>query len=516
MSKFYLGLTIGPIVRTLQSVRRTNDLWAASYLFSYIMKQIVKALRQEHTFLIPYVKDESLFKEDLGVGLFPDRFILSSDESQLVAVKQLADKTLAKFLNDVDPSVLAWAKDYFKLYVVEIKETSEKAAVLTLGQLLDVAEMQPTFPHGSDDAALARFISKTIEKGEKGILLKDAFGDDPNKIPMITEIATRGLIGTSTHKESLYKSIIYKEGEKDSDIMKLLKQTFNDHFKTYHKYMAIIFADGDRIGETIQSLKEGEFDKFSKCLFDFGQEAKKIINDYQGTPVYIGGDDLLMFAPVVNGKNEHILDLVQELNTAFKKAFIGFEVKPTLSFGVSIAYYKYPLRESLKTAIDLIYEGKNRFDIEDKKSPYHKNALCLRVMKHSGSFYDVRVPLGSDFSTLMSEILKGMSDNPKKFLNSVTYNLRSSAKLFEVIGNDRTRLANYFANNYDEKVHQGSDKEILFNNAAGLLINGMTIEAEISKNRVKEFQSDDKTRNNDAIRNVYSSLRLFKFLKGIE
>jgi CRISPR-associated protein Cmr2 len=122
MSKFYLGLTIGPIVSTLQSVRRTNDLWAASYLFSYIMKQMVNALRKEHTFLIPYVKDESLFSEDLGVGLFPDRFILSSENSQLAAVKNLADKTLVEFLNKVDPSVSAWAKDYFKLYVVEIKE----------------------------------------------------------------------------------------------------------------------------------------------------------------------------------------------------------------------------------------------------------------------------------------------------------------------------------------------------------------------------------------------------------
>jgi hypothetical protein len=109
-----------------------------------------------------------------------------------------------------------------------------------------------------------------------------------------------------------------------------------------------------------------------------------------------------------------------------------------------------------------------------------------------------------------------MSDNPKKFLNSVTYNLRSSSKLFEVIGKDETRLANYFVNNYDEKVHQGSDKETLFTNAASLLINSMTIEAEIGKNRKEEFKTDNKTRNNDAIRNVYSSLRLFKFLKGIE
>ncbi|MEL7065301.1 MAG: type III-B CRISPR-associated protein Cas10/Cmr2, partial [Bacteroidota bacterium] len=59
----YIALTIGPVVPTLTSARKTRELWAASYIFSWIMKQVARELKKDpkRQFVLPYQE------EDLGV-----------------------------------------------------------------------------------------------------------------------------------------------------------------------------------------------------------------------------------------------------------------------------------------------------------------------------------------------------------------------------------------------------------------------------------------------------------------
>ena len=55
MSK-YIGLTIGPIAKTLHQARKTREIWGASYLFSYLMKKIIKKLKDKDVkFVLPYL-----------------------------------------------------------------------------------------------------------------------------------------------------------------------------------------------------------------------------------------------------------------------------------------------------------------------------------------------------------------------------------------------------------------------------------------------------------------------------
>ena len=43
----YLAITIGPIYATIQQARRTRELWAASYVFSLLMRELLEVLKDE-------------------------------------------------------------------------------------------------------------------------------------------------------------------------------------------------------------------------------------------------------------------------------------------------------------------------------------------------------------------------------------------------------------------------------------------------------------------------------------
>lgn len=72
----YTAINIGPIVPTLNMVRKPRELWSASLFFSQMMKSIIDAI-PENCKLISPAKDEKT--EKLGVGLYPDRIFVQGD-----------------------------------------------------------------------------------------------------------------------------------------------------------------------------------------------------------------------------------------------------------------------------------------------------------------------------------------------------------------------------------------------------------------------------------------------------
>ena len=83
----YIGLTIGPIDKTLALARKTRELWGASYLFSYMMKEIIKNLLEnginQENIIIPYALDLELHPYAYGAGIYPDRLVFRADEKDL-------------------------------------------------------------------------------------------------------------------------------------------------------------------------------------------------------------------------------------------------------------------------------------------------------------------------------------------------------------------------------------------------------------------------------------------------
>ena len=129
--------------------------------------------------------------------------------------------------------------------------------------------------------------------------------------------------GLNTVQEEKYQyfpyegTIIYKDrhadlkkelglGETDLDeIAEALMDAGGDP----NPYLAILVADGDKMGAAIAALCSPEEHRdFSRDLAGFADEARKIVNDHNGVLVYAGGDDVLAFLPV-----DKCLDCAREL-----------------------------------------------------------------------------------------------------------------------------------------------------------------------------------------------------------
>jgi CRISPR-associated protein Cmr2 len=110
-------------------------------------------------------------------------------------------------------------------------------------------------------------------------------------------------------------------------------------------YLAILCADGDRIGDALNRIDTLEkHQQFSRRLSTFAEEAREIVQTHQGVAVYTGGDDVLAFVPI-----DHCLTCARALHDAFSQFLADFSDEagnpPTLSVGIAIGHFMEPLEE---------------------------------------------------------------------------------------------------------------------------------------------------------------------------
>ena len=119
MANKYIAVTIGPIFDTINLASSPSALWAASYLFSMLSKNICQTLTEngvaKEEIISPYYDpDDELLNNNDGVGLFHDRIIFRAESfpiDQFNKIKDEAiDKTLGLFQFKSDDA------DYFKKY----------------------------------------------------------------------------------------------------------------------------------------------------------------------------------------------------------------------------------------------------------------------------------------------------------------------------------------------------------------------------------------------------------------
>ena len=84
MANKYIAVTIGPIFDTINLASSPSALWAASYLFSMLSKNICQTLTEnginKEEIISPYYDpDDELLNKNDGVGLFHDRIIFRSE-----------------------------------------------------------------------------------------------------------------------------------------------------------------------------------------------------------------------------------------------------------------------------------------------------------------------------------------------------------------------------------------------------------------------------------------------------
>jgi CRISPR-associated protein Cmr2 len=112
-------------------------------------------------------------------------------------------------------------------------------------------------------------------------------------------------------------------------------------------YLAVLLADGDKMGATIADLGSLKAHKdLSSQLSKFAGQAEKIVEKHFGVLIYSGGDDVLAFLPL-----DTCLTAARELYHSFDSFMGKFSTKagdkPTLSVGIGIGHCLEPLEDLL-------------------------------------------------------------------------------------------------------------------------------------------------------------------------
>lgn len=468
--KNYAALTIGPIGDVLHNAKKTKELWTGSYMFSFLMREILLALPNgdyENISPPPFTRSDI---RPLGVGLFHDRFIVCSlKEDEAIhqdirtAVNTALDK-LAELICAIQPAqpskkpqVIEFLHEFLQIsWVVTTLDPGENV-FFALNGILDCAELQRTFPLFPADRRIfqitqgggpARQVDPVtyLQHRFHSSAFKDEAFDSLSHFPSLPEIAASELISPGTLKWATGENI-------NEDEINFPKDT-----PLKFKYAAIIQADGDNIGELIKKVgcDTAKAKQFSDCLLEFARSVPGIAKPYGAVPIYAGGDDVLSFAPLVY-QDYTVFDFLDALNMAFKDTFAPLnepDLPVSLSFGVTIIYFKFPLYEALQKTADNLFGRAKNFTLAGMKP---KNAIAVELIKHSGqtledTFLVTDSQVYEQFRDLLKKELKQETTLPHNLHHSLA---RSRAVLTKLAAHPDAadKLESFFTNSFNEAEH---------------------------------------------------------------
>ncbi len=479
----YFALTIGPIYKTFSYAKKTRELWAASFSFSHLMKCLVDEFRNSGDVLLPNMegREDESFE---GIGVYPDRLILAINKVEGFNAEFLISKALTSFCGSIKFDFLD-AKKYFQIYHVTIdgdglatielpNAENNKSNIHKLNHLLNCKELQPHYNPNNLSILPKLFRWDTLHKSYE--LSELSFKGKKYHFNSLKAIAAKELIADNSIK------IIFNKDEKEyTDIE---KETISKiTFKKYHNYIAILHGDGDNFGEVISSLGNDAkaIKVFSKKLIDYSLEAAKVIKSYEGDAIYIGGDDIMCFAPVRNG-DKNIFHLIDEINICFKSFFIDGKYNGTnvsLSYGLSITYSKYPLNEALKKSYDLMKDEAKNKDINPGK-----NGIAIELLLHSGQKRKILLNFkaGSNYDRWMKMI--NTFTNQSEIIQSITHLFIEDEEMIISLcqsDNYEDRLKNYFNYHFDIENAKATN-----NDFANAVYNYFIAELKTDISKIKE------------------------------
>lgn len=464
----YLGITIGPIVETLGYATSPAGLWCASGIFSHITREICRYFYEECQNNVEIIIPNPInpnsqdaikqFPESKdGIGKFPDRIflkILKEDNNFIERMNHEFNKIIKDLASEIDDTIentnsYSFLKDYIQInYIYFNKKDEKKNIILAYSHYLDNLELIKTFPENPGRNPLFKLFTGEEEKGN--IIIK--------KLPFMKNLNSCQL-WESNNKNKI------KDLESISSNGNGIKKS---ELKKYH-YFAVVQADGDSMSKVLDKIpQDQEIKKFSFHCMEYATLSAKEIKEYGGVTIYAGGDDLLFLAPVENKKNENIFTLCEKLQNVFNDTIQKYvkgldlkDVKPSVSFGISINYYKYPLYEALNDAINLLFTNAKHHN-NDKK-----NAISFNLNKSSGNRMGITITNDSevlkDFKDLIKEKVKFKDEEEEKnitdrVINSVIFSIDKYKKVYlNSLINEEVNLKYVFKNMYDGPEHNLSE-----------------------------------------------------------
>ncbi|TYQ16303.1 UNVERIFIED_CONTAM: CRISPR-associated protein Cmr2 [Acetivibrio alkalicellulosi] len=512
----YIGITLGPIYETLTLTSTPAGLWAASYMFSYTARNICQFLIHNgvplSAFISPRFKldHNNIIQTGLkGVGLFHDRIIISAQEDYLAKVKNAISKSKDQLVSGLTESLEKEKESYIKEFVenymgIYFIEAQCDNPLIELSCYLDGLELQvPFYQNEKENYILSLFDNKETD-GEEKQQSKNA------------SIKRSFLVNDSIPEEWP----LLDKDKKIKDLKSIANAGIKKSPMKKHTYYAVVQADGDNMGEIIKSCKNDEERiEFSEKCFDYILKAVPLIKNYGGITIYAGGDDLLFLAPVENDKGCSIFELLQDIEEVFGEVFMNHsDKKPSLSFGVSICYYKYPLYEAFSEAVYLLFDVAKK-NIRKAKAPediLEKNSTAINIKKHSGQNFGLVISRtkSSLIYKMILELFKYQWEVEKRneFLRSVAIKTNNFKVLFikalreEVYQNRKQLISNLFDNIFDSKIHMLDKNQNYINQVKELLLNISETPDEICSISHEKLSFEEKV-----LSTIDDCLRILKF-----
>ena len=493
----YTAINIGPILSTISMGRKPREIWAASYMFSFLMECIINEIPQDVEIISPAVLSE---KKKIGVGLYPDRvFVRGELEAQVVV-----DNALKKF-----SGLTGISHTYVNVMHVSIdgEDSSKyKDSIKRLNQLLDCMEL---CNHAVDSEA-RNGVLHLIQKKDASPLFIHGHGSLHFSIPFLAEIATSRL-GNDEWKKlcDKYRGKELDKGGYEDSFYQELKSLFSskDDYFSFYKYICIVQADGDNMGKIVSSITSDKVKKVSEALLAYGEEVCRKIKEYGGLPIYAGGDDLLFIAPV-KSKDDTIFGLMDQIDALYQEkvdeSIESFRPKDNngnylhtyLSYGLSMSYYKYPLYEAFKDAIALLFGKAKRVD--------GKNAVVWCLRKHSGSGFVGSLSKNGLVYSLNKDLMTCSVE--EKEISAIAHKLKNNENLLGILlegyrkCKNQTVLEDRLKNFYQKTMEDtGGNRYVT-----------------LSRNLLCELmmQANHETKINGILENMYGMLRTAKFING--
>lgn len=431
MSCKYLFLfSISPVQSFISQARKTKDLYAGSFLLSYLCKNAIKKFEEEGGKIIFPKKYDSISVSNTFLGeieIKEDELDTKGKEIEEQINKklnglgdcianhiknelnQLANNLLKeKFSNIVKKQLeslfeMFWifypeGEDYKKAYIEITRHHNAIKNIRKFSQLEEegkrkcsiCGERNALFYRGKKKSFLIDCALNVSEVAEdealcavcylKRILDKSNIPNIEKGFPSLAKITLLdwldGVNYNELKKTDGFDEEWFLEDNKREEIIAFIKKN-NLDIKKQKKYYALIRLDVDDFGKWLSGAKSSTDDlrefqkKLSETLADFSQDVKEVL-EKNGKAVYVGGDDFLGF---VNLK--YLFDVLTDIKeNKFKSKFENSDFRElTCSVSLVIAHYKTPLHKVLEYSRNLMEETKEFF--------HDKNGVGIMVMNTS-------------------------------------------------------------------------------------------------------------------------------------
>ncbi|MCX6269634.1 MAG: type III-B CRISPR-associated protein Cas10/Cmr2 [Bacteroidetes bacterium] len=491
--------------------------------------------------LNPY--HEEIKHSKYGAGMYPDRICFTENQKKKADLVDAIYGIISDISEDIikhtqhknKENVSEFLTNYLNLHIVEIStQAVEKMNIgdtllERLYNLLDNKELRSNYCFNINENPLVSYFE--LASSNRTLLVEDAFEGVKNQefhyirnrgFRSIPEISSTSLlrIDPNTYIDIVENNIVnYQDKKKEEDeILDQLKvsNVFASHFRPYHKYFGVLYADGDNIGDLLKSLASditnSSLQEFSRLLIEFAQKAEEVIYSYGGNGIYLGGEDILAFIPLacknVNSDElMNVFNLIHQLDEVFAQIIGKYAITkginpPTLSYGLMISYAKHPLRESMVIAHKLLEKAKN------KKDHSEKNTIGLHFQKHSGHVMKCFIEKNNEHQHSWAEIREIVKNFTKTILSEKQTSLlsgiihRFNDEVFYTVYKEATkekRLNEFFENFFNEEIHLETGKSTF----------------QDSIKRFTEVIFEDYGIDNPASREIiYTVLRLIHFINS--